>query len=276
MLRQTASIRLCAIVLIAFFALTPLCADIADHRDNVREAREAGKKEEVRKEEDQEDGDSALGSFIFELFGLLWAYNNLWTTYSPYPYAEGPFIRFPVPSVPSAGQDIQWIPATRKNHWLALETSGVWMDGIGFGSWSSLRGHFWRFFGPSVDVILLADGRETLPSARIGGNFSLLQFNRLSMNIVAQYVTGSMEEEQSGSCVGLDIVSYPVRPVSLRFRVSSLNYEYHGYTETDLSLGVFSGPVEFFAGWRYWQLQTRGGTVMDRYHGIFAGAGYRF
>lgn len=265
-------------LLLAALAL-PARADLGDLKDAVDES-ERQKKEQPVSAGQTETEESALGSVLFTLFRLAWGWNNLGTAYGAHPYdddADGEkYIRYGTVATDLDTGKVGIEPASGRPCAFTAEIQPFWMDGIGGGSWATFKGNAWRFFGPYIEGCALTDGDEMLGSVRIGATFSLLQTNPFSMSLYGQWQLWSGFIDRSGGTFGIEMNCYPVKPISLHLRTGFQFFDSFSISETELRAGAFAGPMEFSAGWRWWNMLSGSGSRIDGWSGPFAGAAVYF
>lgn len=256
-----------AILGLAFLALAgaPLHADIADFGEKVAEAESAPNEEAQPPASSGSDGNTAFGEFFVELVSYLWAIDNLYTTYGPYPYVPDGYIRW---------ADDGGRPAPgRRNSWYSVDAEGFYLSGFGAGAWTRLEGYAWRFFGPYAEAWLLSDGAAFQGGGRVGVLFSIFQTQAFSLSLYSQWNQLFGALERTGATVGLELRSYPFRPLSLRWRGGAQLFEGFKIVESELSAGLVYGPWEPYFGWRWWSLGNGGSnpTPLAEYGGFSVG-----
>jgi hypothetical protein len=198
---------------------------------------------------------NGLAELFAQLLYMGWIYNNCYIRYMPYPYYDGGYIRRPWNETYGQGQY-----AAGKDFWLSTSVSGIYMvdalnDSSG-GSWVSLSGNLFRFFGPYFDAFVLSDSENTLGGFRAGGQFSLMQFEGFQMSMYMQYQHWTRLLDFDAFVFGVEMRFYPAEPLSLRFKAGMQ------MLENNVALGEIEGEVgflfnawELFAGYRYWNTE---------------------
>jgi hypothetical protein len=255
----------------------PLFAGMDDFRNSVEEAEAASEAEEPVTEETASDGDSSgLGELIFELLCYAWVANNLTVSYGDYPFEDDRYIRHPVEYPDESAGMLDPAPGRGTPWSFQAETQPFYLDGIGGGSWFTFKGNLWRFFGPYLEACVIGDGEDFIEGARLGGTFSLVQTNPFTLSLYAQFQVWNGMLERTGGTFGIETALYLAKPVSLHFRGGIQNFGTFQIGEAELKAGVFAGPWEFTGGWRWWTLETSGGSEIDNWYGPFCGAAYWF
>lgn len=265
-------------LLLAALAL-PASADLGELKDAVDEAK--GQKEGETTTPAADDAeDSSVGDALFALFGLVWGWNNLGTAYGAHPYDVAPsgekYVRVGtlVPEASTGKVGVE--PAEGKPFAFSAEIQPFFLSGVGGGTWATFKGNAWRFFGPYVEGCALTDGDETLGALRVGATFSLLQTNPLSVSLYGQWQRWSGFIDERGGTLGVEMNCYPAKPLSLRLRAGFQFFDGFSVSETELRLGALRGPIEFSAGWRWWNMLSSDGSRVDGWSGPFMGAAAYF
>lgn len=264
------------VAVIFSLALTSAHADLPSFADDVARAEAASDKETERDESYDDGGGSIFGEILFQIFRLIWFYNNSATTYGEYPYAERNFVHMPIAGLAMMTGETTGYPAREKNHWYSAELQGFRLEGIGDGTWFTLRGNAWRFFGPYIDGILILDDKSWFQAARIGASFTLFQSDPLSMNLYGQWNSWNGILDKNGASLGFDIQSFPVKPLALHARMGFQTFNRFAVAEAEVRAGILVERWEVFAGWRWWDLQTVKGSHIKDYSGPFAGTAVWF
>jgi hypothetical protein len=253
------------VVVFCLFPLFSLDADIAEFNEKVKEAEESPKTEREERANTENMEENPFADAIFALFRIIWAANNLNTRYGEYPYEPSGYIRWRDENgEPRAGDRLGWFGA---------DIQSFTLDGYGHGIWARLEGHFLPFFGPYLETWHLTDGGAFQNAFRLGGLIPLFQSAPFSMSVYGQwnYWYGSLE--RNGGALGLEIRSYPVKPLAFSWRGGFQAFENFQIGESELKIGIVLGRWEPFIGWRSWALQTGGEnpTVVAFKQGYFAG-----
>jgi hypothetical protein len=266
------------------FLLTPapLFADLSDFQEDVEDTREQSEEErrensrdEDYREEDREPedgGGSILGQIILEILQFIWVTNNTTTTYGDYPYSPTGYINWAQRDPVYGGM----MTTGYRDQWFAIDAQGVYLEGLGFGAWSTFRGHFYRFFGPYIDAWSITDGEEDFYGFRLGGSVALFQSDPFSLSALIQYDRWGGVLDEEGLLLGIELRSYPFRPVGLQYRASAQLFGGFTVVESDVQLGIILSRYELFGGYRWWGLTTSGGELTNQYRGPVAGIRIHF
>ena len=272
--------RCILLLLLLSFALPAMAhADLDDFREEVEEAEKEKPPEESRtedEEDDEEEGESLLGRFLWELFGAIWLVNNTTTTYGSHPYSADGYIRWARVEEGYGADGEVYIPTGRRSHWLYSEIQALALEGLGQGTWFTLKGHAYRFFGPYFEGWVLGDGEDLFGGLRLGLTFSLFQSDPLSLSLYGQGNMWFGVLARSGGALGVELRSYPFKPLSLQLRGGLQLFERFSVGEVESRAGLLFGRWEAYAGLRWWRLLDGAGLVRERYSGPFAGAGCHY
>lgn len=264
--------RLFAAAAVALLLTAPLRADLADLETGV-EAVEKDEGAGSPAPADTEDGgDNLFGDLLIELFRILWATNNLSTTYGDHPYPDdGPFVRLGTWKPDPDTGDLGVYPLRGRDWWYTAEAQGFVLEGLGAGTWFSIQGNAFRFFGPYAEVWNLTDGSQIQGGVRAGANVSLLQTEVLSLAVYTQANFWYGTVNRSGGSVGLEARAYPLKPLSLGGRWGAQLFRKFSVSEAEALAGWVLGTVEVAAGWRWWQLRNLAGDPGAGWGGPFLG-----
>ena len=266
------------VIFIILFAVVSTQAVYADMESFINHINEAEKEKPDKSSHtastnsaNDDDDDDSLFIIIMELFIQLWPLNNLYIYYAPYPYYPNGYIRRPWNFYPEqyTGNDF-----TNRTHWFSTSVSGFYLKDIGYGPWLNFSGNLYKFFGPSLDGFLTSDGDKTLYGLRAGLQFSLLQFNGISMNLYWQWQLWSHPSlERSGSVFGLEVRLYPIKPITIRLKWGGQFFEHFTMSDFEVQAGFMIKAWELYGGWRSWNLSAKGDP---QWTGFFGGIRYYF
>ncbi len=264
-------LRTVAVIALLFNIAGPLYADLEDFEKSIQEAEAEDKADTV--ENGNSAQESALGGFLWELFRLVWFINNTGASYSDYPYSDGKFYHFPQSMyADTSNQDaLSFQPATPKSHWFALDTQAFYLEDVGGGTWITFRGTLWRFFGPYFEAMLLTDGQEFLQGTRLGGTFTIFQSTPLTLNAYFQWQAWNGILDRSGTTGGIEILSFPVKPLALQFRLGGQTFPRFSLTETELKAGWMIEEWQLNGGWRWWTINDVNDDDPPGWSGPFLG-----
>jgi hypothetical protein len=238
-----------AAALCLFVSAVPLYADMDSFKDAVESAEEENREKEHEKpaqeKKDDDDGALMLIRLFFEIFGRLWLYSND-ISYGPYPYCPGGFVRRPAPG--------EMVPDGEKDSSYSLGLSGLYLSGVGGGSWLSFSGNLFRFIGPYADVFLVTDGEDLLNGFRIGAHLSLFQSNFFNAALYIQYQLWYGFLQRDACAMGFEFRLYPLKPLSFRAKFGFQLFEHFTLGDIELEVGCMIGGWELFAGYRWWQI----------------------
>lgn len=260
-----------ALLLLLTF-LTPVYGDMDSFRDDVESAEEQAPEKEPADPANPQDGkrrQKNLGDFLMELTFLLWFHHNSTTTFGPYPYSSQGFVRWA--EVRQKSGILTPIPTGPRDFWFTGEVQALALDGLGYGGWASLKGHAFRFFGPSLEAWNLHDGKERLTGLRAGILVSLIQSDPINLGVYGQWHHWMGSLSRTGGTLGLEFRSYPFAPLTLQSRLGFQLFPLFTMGEMEFQAGVTQNSWEAFAGWRQWSLQTTGGQGVNQYNGPFIG-----
>lgn len=239
--------------------------DQADDSDEIANGDQDSDEDNDDEYSDEDDDGSIIGQILFEIFKFVWVLNNTTTTYGAYPYSPTGYISWAEPADDYYGLD--YVTTGYRSSWFALDSEAIYLDGLGFGSWATLRGHFYRFFGPYLDSWVISDGSDLFYGLRVGGSLSLFQSDPFSMSVFAQWVSWNGILDREGANIGVELRSFPGRPLALQYR---LGYQFFGsfhMLESDAQLGILFNRFEIFGGYRWWGLLTTSGDLTSDYGG---------
>ncbi|MDR2150578.1 MAG: hypothetical protein LBO67_07160, partial [Spirochaetaceae bacterium] len=176
---------------------------------------------------------SMLGELIAQLLLLLWLPDNFFFTYGAYPYVEGGFIQRPKST---EAEDFEGFDFNKKNHSFSVGVSAFHLGGIGAGSWVSLSGNIFKFFGPYLDAYVITDTEQVLGGGRAGLHFSFIQSNIYNLAWYAQWQGWGGALSRHAFVTGLDTRIYPVKPLTIRLKAGFQLF-------SSLSLGELEGEI---------------------------------
>ncbi len=260
--------RITAALLLCLFPLATLPADIADVAKKVQQAEavpDERRPVEIEDDSEADDGDGSFAEFVFGVFGLVWLWNNLGTTYGPYPHAPEGYVLW---------QDAEGeSPPGGRDQRYSTDAQAFELKGFGRGAWARLEGRFFRFIGPYAEVWTLDDGHAVQYSSRLGGQVSLFNADGFNWFLYGQYVHWFGAIERDGSGFGSVMRSYPVKPLSLEWRAGVQTFDGFVVGASEVSIGALIGRFEPYVGYRWWNLGTGGDSSVDigAWSGAFAG-----
>ncbi|MCP4137400.1 MAG: hypothetical protein GY754_40915 [bacterium] len=228
-------------------------------------------------------------SGCFELFtqaaATIWVDMNMAVHYSDYPYKAGEennFIQYdpkylqkkddaakPAPDITVERSGTGWIDPqtdihededvdessieidTIKNYFYTIEAGGQWARDYGGAYSAAIGGRFWKFIGPEMEFKHTWDGSNHLVYIAAGINIPIIQHDYCTPDI---YVQGSFMRgiiSKNGVAFGLIFRSYPVKPLSLMFRLGTREYGSISFIDLEGRVGVILNRVEIFAGYRH-------------------------
>jgi hypothetical protein len=272
--------HLSVVFMLMLVSVGGLWADLDDFQEDVERTEEISEWEEEEDSPNSPSSDSSgdcfsscldvLCSDIFwQIFTQVWALNNLGTTYEAFPYAEGGFMHWDEDFGAGARGSL-------KDHWYEFSVQGVQLDTLGNGTWVTLEGHFFRFFGPYLEFFLFPEGSQNLNGQRIGLNLALFQSDPLTLSFYGQLTRWGGILERSGGTFGVELKSFPFQPVFMKFRAGAQVFESFNVAEVEVELGFMIDRFSLNGGWRFWDLGSRQGTLTNRYNGPFVGLGVYF
>jgi len=255
--------KFAALLLTALLASGPAWADLNDLKDDVKteekktdEAQKDTKDEAAPTASSSSSGSDPVAEFVARLVVLAWAADNVWTTYEDYPYAgEAPgFVRWPEATGSISSEGLGLKDRGGRNGYLTASLTGFGLDGYGAGAWASLEGHFYRFIGPYLETWTLADGSQRLGGYRLGATFSLIQADPFNLSVYGQFNGWYGVVNRQGGAVGLQLRTYPFRPLVLEARLGGQLFEKFSVSEGEFQLGWLFGRYEVVAGVRSWTI----------------------
>jgi hypothetical protein len=275
------------VIVIAFFLTAgPVFADLSNLRDDVEEAESVSRNSEEYYEEDTEDDyyqddeccceDCEEESNIFveimvEILSVIWSYNNAAASYSNYPYSDGAFYHGAQFQTDKYSGNDYLEPALPKRSWYELGAQAYYLDGLGTGTGLSIKGHFWSFIGPYLEGMFFYEGEDYLRAVRLGMQFALIQSTGFTLELYGQYQAWQGMLERQGGTFGVQLMSFPAKPVSLQIRSGAQFFPSFTVAEFDGRLGIMQGPWEFYGGWRWWNLLATNDQSIAVYQGPFFG-----
>ncbi|HKL86752.1 MAG TPA: hypothetical protein VJ861_10515 [Treponemataceae bacterium] len=249
---------------------TPLFADMDSFKNSIEKAEKEEQK--TQNEEDSVIEQNELAEVIFQLIFLGWGANNLTAIYSDYPYYYEPFIQRDYSLIaPFEVKNMLPPPENKKSWWYSLDFQPFYLSDIGGGSWLTFKGNSWRFFGPYFEAIVLTDTKEIIGALRLGATLSIIQTNPFSLNLYGQWISWFGFLERNGGTFGLETHFYPIKPLSFHFRGGFQTFSHFQISEAELKTSFFSGPREFYLGWRWWDLKDSKQNSIDFWSGPFGG-----
>ena len=196
--------------------------------------------------------------------------NNTTTTYGSYPFSPDGYIC--LAKIEDASVDhLVYATTGKRDQWFKTEIQGIWMQDIGFGSWITFKGQLYRFIGVHCEDWMIIDGHNVLNGLRLGLSLSLVQSDPFSLSAYGQWNLWSGVLERNGGTLGLDIDSFPVKPVALHFKAGFQLFRNYSMGELEAQIGILFGSLECFVGWRYWNLINDGGSTAYKFNGAFGG-----
>ncbi len=213
--------------------------------------------------------DTSSSPGCMELGCTLWVFRNLLVGYLDYPYQNGYDFNFVHPDFSNRKKE----PEKNENevftsysesafdqnnpndnnlnsNFYNIET-GIFSDFNGINIYTaSLRGRFWRIFGPQIDLRVDNLDSNFFDSAAIGFNFPLFQFDYFIPEIYFQSVMSGNDFSKNGNAYGIYISSYPVKPVTLTYKYGKEDYDDYIVTENTFKIGLIIYRFEVFAGFQ--------------------------
>ncbi len=266
------------IILFIFFIslCSPLYPDLGSFKEDIEE-KEKENSEKVEKVEkaprndaDEDDGFIGLmGTLLRDLF-----MDNMDVHYKQYPYYPGGYIRR---SRYVYSDEIYGLTkAMDKNYYFTASLSGFYMFDMGGGPWFSFSGNFYKFVGPYIDTFMVMDGKDTLNGIRVGLQFSLLQYNGFQAIFYAQWQGWYGILQRSGENLGFDFRIYPVKPLTLRFKLGFQIFDQFDLGEIEAQIGFMIKAWEIQAGYRWWNSGDRYFDFTQGWSGPYAGVRFYF
>ncbi|MDR2150473.1 MAG: hypothetical protein LBO67_06595 [Spirochaetaceae bacterium] len=244
-------------LLIAIFAAlliaqpVPLYATLESFKNTLENSESEAEKKtteaDASEKEKDPDSSSSSNSTLFELMGIIWQGINFTFTYGAYPYAEDGFIQRPKSIV-----DFESFDFNKKNYSFSAGVSAFHLGGIGAGSWVSLSGNIFKFFGPYLDAYIITDTEQVLGGGRAGLHFSLIQSNGYNLAWYAQWQGWGGALSRHAFVTGLETRVYPVKPLTIRLKAGFQLFSSLSLGELEGEIGVMVKAWEFFLGYRYW------------------------
>jgi hypothetical protein len=185
---------------------------------------------------------------ITQLLILLWFPDNFFFNYGRYPYEEEGFIQRPEPGT----QAFEAFDFNKKSYTFSAGLSAFHLGGIGTGSWVSVSGNIFKFFGPYLDAYILTDATQILYGGRAGMHFSLIQSNVYNLACYTQWQGWSGVLARNAFVTGLDTRLYPVKPLTIRLKAGFQIFGNFSLGELEGEAGVMVKAWEFYFGYRYW------------------------
>lgn len=214
------------------------------------------------------DIDSEIDLFLmlFELWSL-----NFYTQFTRAPYYGGNSLLFIPPGMK--------IFSNQYNHWwYSTGTGTTYLHNIGLGTFATFDGCIYSFFGPQLEVYSFADkNKDLLYGTKLGGNVALIQTNPFSLYLYVQYAllnSNLLSIPYSGTCIGLEIRSFIVKPVTFKLRTDFSDFETFQLYDFTVQLGIMLKKNELYLGYRSWEFKqadlslskSRGATIGYRYY----------
>lgn len=243
-------------------------------KSSIEQAEKTEKKKDPEKtpETPESTENNSVVEIIFQLVFMGWGINNLTAIYSDYPYFSEPFIQRDYSTIaPLETKDLLPAPQNKKSWWYTVDVQPFYLQRIGGGSWLTLRGNSWRFFGPYFEVLALTDTHETMGALRLGGTLSIIQTNPFTLNFYGQWISWFKFLERNGGTFGIESRFFIIKPLSFHFRGGFQTFPHFQIGEAEVKTSFFSGPCEFYLGWRWWELKDLNHNYIDSWSGPFAG-----
>lgn len=260
-----------AAVIFTLLILAPergLRADLGDFKDYVEKA-------EAEKSAGEETSGGQAGGgfadFLFRIFTIFWYYNNTALDFGRCPYDGPGYIRRPWDecSPPEAdGAEYGGKP------WrYSADCGGLYLHGMGGGSWASFSGSFYKFIGPYADTFVISDGEDLLGGTRLGLQFFLVQTNVFNMALYGQWQQWYGVLYRTSGVAGLEFRLNPVKPLAFRAKTGFQLFDAFSLSEAELEGGFLIKAWEVFAGYRWWFLNSGAGdsSPFPRWQGPFIG-----
>jgi hypothetical protein len=249
-----------------FFIMTAqVYADLDSFSERIIEAEQTPKPETPPESSEDQSSNNAFGEFLVQLFGILWLYDNVYIYYADYPYQAGGYIRRPIDDLLL---NRKVYADNAKYYWFATSLSGLYLNGIGGGSWVSFSGNAYKFIGPYADAYFVTDAREVQIGTRLGVHFSLLQFNPFNASLYIQWQFWHGALSRHGVTTGIELRLYPVKPFTFRLKGGTQLFERFSIGELELELGIMVKAWEWFAGYRSWAVDNE---TIPSYVGAYLG-----
>jgi hypothetical protein len=253
-------IRLFCLLILGFFPLYALQADLDAFKDHIEETEKNHAETQTGESEESDasdEGSNSFAAFLLKLFGWIWLYNNIYLHYGPYPYCQEGYIqRLPIP-ISGFQERNPLVPLgvdKGKYYWFSTGLSAFYVQDMGGGSWVSFSGNGYKFIGPYGDLFFISDGTTFLNGIRAGVHLSLLQFNPFNASLYLQYQMWTGLLFRHSGDFGLEFRLYPVKPLSLRAKAGIQAFEFFSLGEVELEAGFMFKAWEGFAGYRWWTL----------------------
>ena len=141
-----------------------------------------------------------------------------------------------------------------KNYYLTFDLGAQDLGDEGRGYFGAIRGKFWKFIGPEIEVRHMDDGRDILNYYAVGINISIYQISGFMPDFYLQHISFRGLMHMSGWAYGLTVHSYPVKPLALFFRMGK-QYFYtdsfkYKFVDLEGRAGFLINRYELFGGYR--------------------------
>ncbi|WP_303919827.1 hypothetical protein [Treponema berlinense] len=230
---------------------------------------------------------SGFVEFLLEMLVMGWGINNIPVRYTAYPYKYdspkylnwNPKLTEELDAALAAVTD-EPQPETRA-HRYSLSDSFFYLGNLGTGNEFCFEGLFFPVIGPYFENLALTeqDGwfDNTYGNIRLGGQMALISSNIFSATGIIQwsrwYGNTSKILKDSGLALGMDLLSYPIKPICLQWKFCWQTFTEEVYIfDSLLSAGILLGRLEIFAGWKVLEVgNTEHKSLTKTWQGASAG-----
>ena len=233
------------------------------------------------------DSDSGLFEFLVEMIALGWVLNNFPVKYTSYPYKyDSPkYLNWNSKITEELNDALAAVtdepqPETRRYRY-SLSDSFFYLGDLGTGNEFCFEGLFFPVIGPYFENLALTeqDGwfHNTYGNIRLGGQLALISSNIFSATGIIQWSRwyGNTSEilKSNGLSLGMDLRSYPIKPICLQWKFSWQTFTEDVYIyDSLLSAGILIDRLEIFAGWKVLEVgNTEHKSLSKTWQGASAG-----
>lgn len=253
------------ICICALFVTAPLAASDAFNRA-VENSRTQDDEEEAQESKNRSASSSSSSSdsvadsfaeaffkFFFEMCLDIWAH-NLSVRYAPYPYCYDGEKFIVDEDIDDFSSDDDY----NLRHF-SFDTSVSWLGDMGIGNESHIDCMFLPFLGVRTENLILCEtafAPDLTGNVRMSMQVPIMQTNPASwyLDMGASIWYGDVHSllKDPGFLIGLEFRSYPVKPITLRWRMDWQEFaDDVEIFDSTAEIGFMISRWELFAGYRY-------------------------
>ncbi len=220
-----------------------------------------------------------------DLLSVLWLAYNSTITFEQYPYAaDNKYINFNKTS-----------SSTDRDFRFSLSTGLFCLPQFASGIETAFEGYIFKCFGPYCENTIFGtlntnfspfnfNYSDLYGNFKLGGQLALFQFNPLSLSLYVQWIhwysitSAPWVNDKNGVTVGMNLRSYPVKPLVLEFRVGceAMNSSNDTFVETELKAGFMVKSMEIYLAWKYRNFFMNETIFVKESNGIASGVRFYF